>query len=89
MFMRVEGSVYSGLRTCTGLRRRTTKFSARCIMKRANLWQRMRSISSACLILMLSRTELMDGSMSTRSFSLREIVSGLRSTSFDALQAYD
>ena len=72
--------------TATGLRRRTMKFSARIIMNRINLWHISRSISSACLILMLIRTELTDGSMSTRSFSFREIVRGFRSTSFEALQ---
>ena len=62
------------------------KFSARTIMNRMNLAHSARSISSACLILMLIRTELTDGSMSTRSFSFREIVRGFRSTSFEALQ---
>ena len=35
---------------------------------------------------MLSLIELTDGSMRTRSFSLREMVSGFRSTSFDPLR---
>ena len=61
------------------------KLSARCIMNRVNLWHSIRSISSACLILMLRRTELTDGSMSTRSFSLREMTSGFSSTSRDDL----
>ena len=72
-------------RTATGLRRSTTKFSARIIMNLVNLAHNARSISSACLILMLSRTELIDGSMRTRSFSLREITSGFSSTSCDVL----
>ena len=55
-------------------------------MNRVNLWQRIRSISSACLIFILSRIELIEGSMRTRSFSFREIVSGLRRASLDALE---
>ena len=61
------------------------KFSARCIMNLVNLWHRMRSISSACLILMLSLIELTEGSIRTHSFSFREITRGFSSTSFDAL----
>lgn len=72
-------------RTCTGFLRSTMKLSALCIMNRVNLWHRMRSISSACFILMLRRIELTEGSMRTRSFSLREMVSGLSSTSLDPL----
>ena len=71
--------------TCTGFLRSTMKLSARCIINRVNLWQRIRSISSACLIFMLIRMELTEGSMRTRSFSLREIVNGLRRTSLDPL----
>lgn len=41
----------------------------------------MFSISSACLILILMRTELMLGSIRTRSFSFLAIVRGVRSTS--------
>ena len=41
----------------------------------------MFSISSACLILMLTRTLLILGSIKTFSFSLRETVKGLRRTS--------
>lgn len=55
--------------------------SALCVKKRVNLWTRMCSISSACLILMLILTELTLGSMSTLSFSLRAMVSGVSSTS--------
>jgi hypothetical protein len=71
--------------TCTGFLRSTMKLSALCIINLVNLWHRIRSISSACLIFMLIRIELTDGSMRTRSFSLREIVNGLRRTSFDPL----
>ena len=74
------------MHTGTGLRRNTTKLSALCIMKRVNLWHKMRSISSACLILMLMRIEFMDGSIKTRSFSLRDIVKVLRRTSFEPLR---
>lgn len=57
--------------------------SARCVKNLVNLWTRMCSISSACLILMLIRILLMLGSMSTRSFSLRAIVRGVKRTSGD------
>ena len=66
-----------------GFRRRIKKDSARCVKKRVNLWTRICSISSACLILMLIRMLLMLGSIRTRSFSLRAIVSGVSSTSGD------
>ena len=46
-----------------------------------NLCARMRSISSACLILIEIRIELTLGSMSTFSFSLREMVNGVNNTS--------
>ena len=72
--------------TFTGFRRSTTKFSALCIINRVNLWHNIRSISSACLILMLNRIELIEGSIRTRSFSFLEIVRGLRRTSFDPLE---
>ena len=72
-------------RTGTGFLRRTMKLSARCIMNRVNLWHRIRSISSACLTLILMRIELTEGSMRTRSFSLREIVNGLSRTSLEPL----
>lgn len=66
-----------------GFLRRMKNDSARCVRKRVNLWTRMFSISSACLILILMRTELMLGSMRTRSFSLRATVRGVRRTSGD------
>lgn len=68
-------------RTGRGVRRRMTKPSARIIMKRVNLWQRIFSISSACLIEIEIRIELIEGSMSTLSDSLRDTIRGLRSTS--------
>ena len=71
--------------TGTGFLRSTMKLSALCIINLVNLWHRILSISSACLIFMLIRIELTEGSMRTRSFSLREIVNGLRRTSFDPL----
>ena len=43
----------------------------------------MFSISSACLIFIDTRTELTLGSMSTRSFSFRDIVKGFNSNSGD------
>ena len=72
--------------TLMGFLRSTIKLSARCIKNRVNLWHRIRSISSACLILMLTRIEFTEGSMSTRSFSFRDIVSGFRSTSLEPLR---
>lgn len=74
------------LHTDTGLRRSTMKLSALCIMNLVNLLHRIRSISSACLILMLSRIEFTEGSIRTRSFSFRDIVRGLRRTSFELLE---
>lgn len=50
-------------------------------MKRVNLWQRIFSMSSACLIEIETRIELIDGSISTRSLSLREMIRGCSSTS--------
>lgn len=54
-------------------------------MNLVNLWHRIRSISSACLILMLNLIEFTEGSIKTRSFSLREMTRGLSKTSFEAL----
>lgn len=67
--------------TFTGFLLRMKKASARCVKNLVNLCTRICSISSACLILMLIRTLFMLGSMKTRSFSLRAIVKGFRSTS--------
>lgn len=72
--------------TLMGFLRNTMKLSARCIRNRVNLWQSIRSISSACLILMLTRIELTEGSIRTRSFSFRDIVKGFSRTSFDPLR---
>ena len=55
-------------------------------MNLVNLLHRIRSISSACFILILSRIELTDGSISTRSFSFRDMVKGLRRTSLEVLK---
>lgn len=66
-----------------GFLRRIKNDSALCVKKRANLWTKMCSISSACLILMLMRTLLIEGSMRTRSFSFRAIVRGVSRTSGD------
>jgi len=82
-----RGSILKAtVRTDTGFRLRTMKLSARCIMNRVNLLHRMRSISSACLILMLNRIELIEGSIRTLSFSFREIIRGFRRTSLDVLE---
>ena len=71
--------------TLMGFLRSTMKPSARCIKNRVNLWHRMRSISSACLILMLTRIEFTEASTNTRSFSFRDIVRGFSSTSLEPL----
>lgn len=68
--------------TAIGFLLRIMKLSARPVMNLVNLWQRIFSISSACLMAMLTRTELMDGSIRTRSLSFREMVRGVRRTSF-------
>jgi hypothetical protein len=70
-----------GKHTLTGFRRRMKKASARCIRNRVNLCTRMCSISSACLILILTRTLFMLGSMKTRSFSFRATVNGFSKAS--------
>lgn len=67
--------------TFTGFLRKMKKDSARCVKNLVNLWTRICSISSACFILMLTRTLFTLGSMRTFSFSLREIVRGLRRSS--------
>lgn len=71
--------------TSIGFLRKITKFSALNIKKRENLWHNIRSRSSACLILMLTRTEFTEGSIRTFSFSLRLITKGFINTSFDFL----
>lgn len=71
----------SDSRTLIGFLRRMKKLSALCSKNRVNLWTRIFSISSACLILMLMRTELTEGSIRTRSFSLRATVRGVSRTS--------
>lgn len=73
-------------RTAIGFLRNIMKLSARPVMKRVNLWHKIFSISSACLMAMLTRTELMEGSIMTRSLSFLEIVRGVRSTSFVVLK---
>lgn len=69
------------LLTSTALRRSTKKFSARIIIKRINFLQRIFSISSACLMAMLMRSELIEPSNRTRSFSLRLTMTGENSSS--------
>jgi len=67
--------------TSIGFFLKITKFSALNIKKRVNLWHKICSISSACLILILTRTELIEGSIKTFSFSLRLIMTGFNKTS--------
>lgn len=62
---------------------RIKKFSALCSKNRVNLCTRIFSISSACLIRMLTRTLFTLGSTSTLSFSFLATVSGVSSTSGD------
>ena len=71
--------------TGTGFRRRIIKFSARPVKNLVNLCAKILSILSACFILMLMRIELMDGSISTCSFSLRAMCIGLSTISEDVL----
>lgn len=85
---RFERDVFSWLLnklTSTGFLRKITKLSALIIKKRENLWHNMRSRSSACLILMLTRTELTEGSTNTFSFSLRLMTRGFINNSLDFL----
>ncbi|KAE9524714.1 hypothetical protein AGLY_014764 [Aphis glycines] len=56
---------------------RMKKFSARFIMNRVNLSHNNRSISSHCLIAMLTRIEFIELSIKTRSRSLRLINIGV------------
>ena len=62
-----------------------TNPSARMVMNLVNFLHKILSISSACLIQMDSRIELMDGSMRTRSDSLREMRRGWRRVSCELL----
>src|SRR5579871_4665990 len=62
------------------------KFSARPVKNLVNLCAKIRSISSACLILMLMRMELMEGSIRTCSFSLRAMCMGFSTISVDVLR---
>jgi len=71
--------------TGTGFRLKIIKFSARPVKNRVNLCAKIRSISSACLIFILIRMELMEGSMSTCSFSLRAICIGFNIISVEVL----
>lgn len=71
--------------TSTGFLLRITKLSALCIKNLVNLWLKSLSISSACLILMLNRIELTEGSIRTLSFSFLEMIRGWSKTSFEDL----
>jgi hypothetical protein len=67
----------------TGLRRRITNCSARCMRKRLSLPASSRSSSSLCLMRTLTRTLFTLGSISTLSRSLRVMVNGCSSSSFE------
>jgi hypothetical protein len=82
-YISLQSPLPQAAHTLIGFLLKIKKASARCVKKRVNLWTRIFSISSACLILMLIRTLLILGSMRTRSFSLRATVRGVRSTSGD------
>ena len=71
--------------TGTGFLLRIIKFSARPVKNLVNLCARIRSISSACLILILIRIELIDGSIRTCSFSFRAMCIGFSMISDDVL----
>ena len=64
-----------------GFRRMMMNWSARCIKNRVNLCVSTSSISSDCLMQMLTRTEFTDGSIRHFSLSLRHISSGFNSSS--------
>jgi hypothetical protein len=72
--------------TSTAFRRIITKCSARCIKKLVNLRHNISSISSACLILIDTRTELMEGSIKHLSVSVLLTTSGLSSNSLLLLE---
>jgi hypothetical protein len=67
--------------TATALRLIIINCSALCIKKAVNFRHKMISISSACLILIETLTELMEGSMRQRSFSVLEIVNDCNKSS--------
>jgi hypothetical protein len=69
--------------TSIGFLLRIKKGSALCVKNRVNLCTKICSISSACFILMLTRTLFTDGSMRTRSSWFRDTVNGLRMSSGD------
>ena len=71
----------TGLPTLIAFLRRMKNASALWVRNLVNLCTRIFSISSACLILILTRTLLMLGSMRTFSFSFRDTVRGLSRTS--------
>jgi hypothetical protein len=54
-------------------------------MNLVNLWQRILSMSSLCLILIDIRSELMDPSIKTCSFSFLEIITGVNKVSGENL----
>jgi len=70
-----------GMLTGTGFLLKMKNASARCVKNLVNLCTKMCSISSACLIRMLTRTLLTDGSTNTLSSWFRETVSGFSRTS--------
>lgn len=60
---------------------RMKKFSARCIKNRIIFLHKIRSISSTCLILILTRSALTDPSIITFSFLFRLTTTGVSSSS--------
>lgn len=74
---------YTGI----GFLLRMMKFSARPVKNLVNLCARIRSMSSACLILILIRIALIDDSTRTCSFSFRAICIGFKSISEEFLSS--
>ena len=67
--------------TLTGFLRKMKNDSALCVKNLVNLWTKICSISSACLIRILTRTLLTLGSINTFSLSFLATVNGFNSTS--------
>ena len=76
-------------RTSQGFRRIMINCSARCIKKLVNFRHNRTSISSCCLILIDTRTELMDDSIKHRSFSVRATITEFKSNSLLPLKQVD
>ena len=76
------------LHTSTAFLLIITNCSARCIKNEVNLWHKICSISSCCLILIDTLTELMDDSIKHISFSVRATITELSNNSLFPLKTY-